>query len=347
MTNILDKVRESAQYVTENNSVVKVNESAIERFLEGLEESEFREKATPVVFPLKFDSPDEEINFIAIIDLLNFGSGFRHELHHALDRGAYESICFGAMAMYLSNGGKLDAAFMKRVSLFDVGSYFDLPLSKEVALQPGLYTYQPSPLKPLAEKIKSVLNETGNILLSLGQSSLSSFIMEVTKPQPDAPPKAAHLVATLVETFPAFNDKSIFQGKEIFVLKKAQLLAGDLYRRFKETLPNRFDFIDVDRLTVFSDNVLPAVLRHYGILELSEPLKVHVDGKQELVDPEWEVALRVSAIHACELIVQSAAQRPGNIPLNAMELDYFLWTKGKDPDFRKVERHSTKNTHFY
>lgn len=98
---------------------------------------------------------------------------------------------------------------------------------------------------------KKVLNETGSILLSKGYPSLSAFIMDVTKPHPgvlyfmdhvyiffpnnrvDAPPKAAHLVAALVETFPAFNDKSTFQGKEIFVHKKAQLLAADLYRKFK------------------------------------------------------------------------------------------------------------------
>jgi hypothetical protein len=36
-----------------------------------------------------------------------------------------------------------------------------------------------------------------------------------------------------VDTFPAFADKTEFQGKEIFVLKKAQLLAADLNRRFK------------------------------------------------------------------------------------------------------------------
>jgi hypothetical protein len=32
------------------------------------------------VFPLKFKSTDHEINFTALIDLLNFGSGFRYKL---------------------------------------------------------------------------------------------------------------------------------------------------------------------------------------------------------------------------------------------------------------------------
>eukprot|EP00026_Physarum_polycephalum_P010607 Phypoly_transcript_10774.p1 GENE.Phypoly_transcript_10774~~Phypoly_transcript_10774.p1 ORF type:complete len:203 (+),score=21.07 Phypoly_transcript_10774:149-757(+) len=179
-TNILDKVRESAKFVADNNSVVKINSHAIELFLDELQEQEFNEKVTPVTFPLKFESPTHEANFLAILDLINFGSGYRHELHHVNDRGAYETICFGSMAMYLSNGGNLDATFMKDVKLVDIGSYFNLPLSKEVALQPGLYTYQPSPLKPLAEKITSVINETGAILLSKGYSSLGAFIMDAS-----------------------------------------------------------------------------------------------------------------------------------------------------------------------
>jgi len=344
--NLLDKVRDSAKFVAENNTFVMINENAIELFLDSLQEPEFREKSDLVVFPLKFDSPEHEANFIGIIDLINFGSGFRHELHHASERGAYETICFGAIAMYLSNSGKLDATFLKQARLVDIGAYFNLPLSKEVALQPGLYTYQPSPLKPLAEKITSVFNETGTILLSKGFSSLGAFIMDATAPKPDTPTTAAHFVETLVNTFPAFSDKTEFQGKDIFVLKKVQLLAADLHRRFKDSLP-QFNFSDVDSLTVFSDNVLPAVLRQYGILELSAPLKEHVDSKTELTNKEWEVALRVTAIHACELIVQTSTRKAGKLLFSAMQLDFFLWTKGKDPDFRKVERHYTKNTIYY
>ena len=59
-------------------------------------------------------------------------------------------------------------------------------------------------------------------------SPLFTFIFFV-----GSPPTAAHLVGTLVETFPAFADKTEYQGKQIFILKKAQLLAADLYRRFK------------------------------------------------------------------------------------------------------------------
>lgn len=107
------------------------------------------------------------------------------------------------------------------------------------------------------------MSDTGKILSNQGFKSLSEFLLKsalIPDPNHGNRPSAAKFVEKLVETFPAFADKADYAGKEIFILKKAQLLAGDLYRNFKNRDP-RFDFYDIDQLTVFSDNVLPAMLR--------------------------------------------------------------------------------------
>jgi len=157
------------------------------------------------------------------------------------------------------------------------------------------------------------------------------------------------LVERLINTFPAFKDQAIYKGKEIFILKKAQLLAADLYRRFKDSHPDKFNFSDVDNLTVFSDNVLPAVLRKYGILELSTDLKEHIDNKIDLPRSDNEVELRVQAIVASDMIIKRAKtmSKFSSMHINSLVLDYYLWTKGKDPEFRSVERHYTKDTIYY
>ncbi len=46
-------------------------------------------------------------------------------------------------------------------------------------------------------------------------------------------PKAVPLIARLVEVFPPFNDTAVYKGRKVFIIKKAQLLAADLHRRFK------------------------------------------------------------------------------------------------------------------
>jgi hypothetical protein len=57
-------------------------------------------------------------------------------------------------------------------------------------------------------------------------------------------------------------------GQEVWLIKKAQLTVGDLYRSFHEKDP-RFNFHDIKQLTVFSDNVLPCVLRAVNIVMIS------------------------------------------------------------------------------
>jgi hypothetical protein len=61
-----------------------------------------------------------------------------------------------------------------------------------------------------------------------------------------------------------------------------------------------------------------------------------------------EIELRASAIAACEEIIKRASQKfSKDMRFTSMELDYYLWTIGKDEEFRNVERHYTQDTVFY
>lgn len=63
-----------------------MDKSAIEAFLSTFTESEFKQLSDPGKLPLRFDNTDQEINFIAVLSLLNFGHGYRRELHAAVGR---------------------------------------------------------------------------------------------------------------------------------------------------------------------------------------------------------------------------------------------------------------------
>lgn len=116
---------------------------------------------------------------------------------------------------------------------------------------------------------------------------------------------------------------------------------------FEKTRDYRFDFADLDKLTIFSDNVIPAVLRKLNILDLiDKDLERAISSCQSLpAGSEQEIELRLCAIHACSLIVQNARRQ--GLDLKEMDLDYYLWLKGKDRGFREFERHYTKDTYFY
>ena len=113
-----------------------------------------------------------------------------------------------------------------------------------------------------------------------------------------------------------------------------------------------FRFPDVDRLTVFSDNVLPAVLRELGIVRVAPAVLERITVGEPLKAAEQaDTELRAAAIVACEEIVKLAKSDEfavlGLGDLTSMVLDYYVWRVGKEPRFRSVPRHSTKDTIFY
>ncbi len=60
----------------------------------------------------------------------------------------------------------------------------------------------------------------------------------------------------------------------------------DLYLVFlsEQKQDPRFNFVDISSLTVFSDNVLPAVLRGLGIIEVNEELAKQIDNNEKITN---------------------------------------------------------------
>jgi hypothetical protein len=96
--------------------------------------------------------------------------------------------------------------------------------------------------------------------------------------------------------------------------KRAQIAANDL------ALAGVASFADIDRLTVFADNLVPHVLRIDGVLRYDPELAARVDaGCCYTPAARWEREIRACAVHACELLagrlgVPPRAQLAGGAP---------------------------------
>ncbi|KAG7397425.1 hypothetical protein PHYBOEH_000779 [Phytophthora boehmeriae] len=342
---ILARVRPScAALVAREDSSVRVNPDKVRAFVEELDRSEFQELAEPMHFPLNFRSQQDELNFLTLYGLLNFGSGFRKELHKYTDR------VFGLIGMYISVP-KLNGEFMKSLSLDLVASYFSIPLEKDEEISPGIYMAKPGPLKPLALMLQRVLNECGQKLVELKMEDFGAFVLANLSPknagvleqkeaaEPSA--SAVYLTNQFVATFPAFDDHYECRGEKVYLLKRAQLSVACIHRRFKDNEP-KLTFADIDELTAFSDNVLPCVLHALGVLEYDAELEAKINRSEELPAGQQECELRAAALVACDQIV---AESKGAI--STLELDFYLWRVGKEDRFRGLERHATRDTYFY
>jgi hypothetical protein len=141
----------------------------------------------------------------------------------------------------------------------------------------------------------------------------------------DARGSAQRLAADLARGMALFADRGFY--------KRAQIVPADL------ALAGVARLHDLDRLTIFADNLVPHVLRCDGVLRYDDALAAHIDAGRLLASGPQEREIRACAVHACELI----AARLG---ATAHELDHWLWNRGQAPAYKRVPRHRTRSVYY-
>jgi hypothetical protein len=136
---------------------------------------------------------------------------------------------------------------------------------------------------------------------------------------------SAEALASSLVAMPFFDDRGFW--------KRAQITANDLQ------LAGIADFADIDRLTIFADNLVPHVLRVDGVLRYDPAVAAHIDSGQLLEPGEQEREIRACAVHACELI----APRLGVPP---RILDVWLWNRGQGERYKSIPRHRTRTVYY-
>jgi hypothetical protein len=132
--------------------------------------------------PLKFDTIAQEVNLIALLELLNFCSGYRVELKRLTGRGAFDTIRGLILSLHISQWD-LSARGLAEVTEHDIVEMGQIPVSEDVKHEvlEGVTASKPTNLKRMVENIVSVLRETGEILKKGGYQSLGIFIIECAK----------------------------------------------------------------------------------------------------------------------------------------------------------------------
>ena len=136
---------------------------------------------------------------------------------------------------------------------------------------------------------------------------------------------SAERLASMLASMPFFADVGFF--------KRAQIVPHDL------ALAGVASFSDLERLTIFADNLVPHVLRVDGVLRYSDSLAARIDAEELLPPGREESEIRACAVHACELI----AERLGT---PARVLDGWLWNRGQAPEYKAIPRHRTRTVYY-
>jgi hypothetical protein len=136
---------------------------------------------------------------------------------------------------------------------------------------------------------------------------------------------ADRLARTVSAGMAMWNDRGFY--------KRAQILSSDL------ALAGVARFDDLDRLTIFADNLVPHVLRCDGVLVYDEALAARIDNELVLNDAAAEREIRACAVHACvDIAVRLGVPEP--------TLDMWLWNRGQAPEYKARPRHRVRSV-FY
>ena len=141
----------------------------------------------------------------------------------------------------------------------------------------------------------------------------------------DAGGSAERLATILARGMRFFDDRGFY--------KRAQIVPSDL------ALVGPATFHDLDRLTIFADNLVPHVLRVDGVLRYEPALGAHIDAERLLPPGRAEREIRACALHACEQL----ADRTGIPP---RVLDIRFWNRGQAPEYKAVPRHRTRSVYY-
>ncbi|KAI0730218.1 hypothetical protein C8Q72DRAFT_874924 [Fomitopsis betulina] len=380
-------VRESSKAIREWANIT-VSDASIERLLRSPAfTSSFPRLRTAhgYALPLAFPSPAAELNLLATLSLLNFGSGYRAPLHAATGRGAFDSVRALVFAMYISSSAEdvdyLGAAGMRGVSaqavaeLMGVEGKINVERAHET-IRGLVVGERGGPVWELVQLVTRVLNETGEVLVRGGYPDLGAFVLEALREARDAEGGCDVVLERLVRAIPAFQDMAVVQGHSVYCFKKALLTIHTLARRFSgaSSIPIP---PGSDGLPIFADNVIPSLLIHLGVLDLSStPPSLGLTGlfpgagspdtllaeapAQELdveveegpvLTAEQAYVLRAAAVDACERIVEVARGQDGAEDVawmrevSAPEVDGWLWAVAKDrADYRKLGRFVLRDT---
>ncbi len=300
-------VQTSAKFVVDSTEHVKINISKVyetsEMLSRMIEEDNYDFKVWKQ-HPLNPKTLNEDtVNWIFVCDLLNFSfwSDDEQERYTVKYGDEYYSGYWGLCAA-------LNKARDKGMSLhdFNVASWVNYDQFRT------LLAADKGPEIPLIEERFKVFKDSAAALLAKYNGQFSHFIKK-------AEGNVYSFLSQLIADFPSFKDRFEYKGKQIFMLKRAQILIADLWACFEGQSFGYFH--NIDELTMFADYRIPQILYHWGILEYSTKLMDKLRHREVLASgSNMEIEIRGSSIHALELLKSKMT-----LPVNPVILDFYLW----------------------
>ena len=315
-----DAIREAAAEVARRARAVRIDEAALAALADGLA----RERPPTPDYDLAHHhrgTPASTLAFNVTLDTINFGSGWWPVVRKRPGLSGYFTVSTSLKERFDAKG-PWGAAELQALRAGDLAELLGQDLAvAELAELLGLFA--------------EALRDLGAWLEKRFEGRFEGLV--------EAAGGSAERMAELLAEMPFYRDVHRYDGLVVPLYKRAQIVPADLALAFGGAGHGRFH--DLDRLTIFPDNLVPHVLRRRGVLRYDEALAGRIAREELLpVGSAEEIEIRACAVHAVERLVAEVGARGART--SARELDQLLWIQGQDPAVKAHPRHRTRTVYY-
>lgn len=310
---MLDKIIKSCKYVANNSKSVKINETNLDKFIGKIKKVETEHWLAFSPYNL-LDLPTETIiNFLLVYESIDFSFWGNPKWTINTENGKEDGsiALLYALLNYVKERNTTDFSNITKEEFKEI-------LKGNIEI-------------PLFEERYNIIRNVSNIVNKKMNGNFYTFIKGVTLD--------TELFEIIVKYFSNFKDERIYNNREIYFYKLAQLLTSDILhiRERKENIK-----VDYSHLVGCSDYKIPQVMRGLGILEYSDKLSNIIDNKKEIeVNSEYEVEIRANMLVAIDLIKKKLDNK-----VCAIDINDYIWSQGRNKTIELKPYHLTRNTNY-
>jgi hypothetical protein len=318
---VFDEIRAATRLVADRARHVRINPDHIDVYADSLP---FDQAIAPSLDPKSHYIGDDRdtLAFFLTLDTINFGSGYFPHLKKRRGMSGYFTIASSLTDHYRAHG-PIPPHRLAEFSADDCAALF------------GQDRTNPA-VSELMQLFATALNDLGQLVMQSYGGLFTSLVESANH--------SAEKLVRLLSEMKFFRDVERYGELNVPFYKRAQLTAADLSLALRMRGLGKFD--DLDRLTIFADNLVPHVLRIDGILEYETQLSQKID-REDSIPPgsEEEIEIRACAVDAVERLADSLTTSKSRV--TAAGLDYVLWNRGQGKYYKTIKpRHRTRSV-FY
>ena len=309
---MLDKIKNTCQYVVDNSKYVKINYVKLNDFINNLNPKNLKDWILYNPYNILELDIETLINFLLIFQSIDYSFWGQPKWEVITDDGVKDGsdALLYIMLKYVKETKNTDFSSMTIDEFRQLlKGNIEIPLLKER-------------YKTISD-ISKIVNEKMN-------GSFYKYIKDINAD--------IELFNIIISNFESFKDERTYNGRTIYFYKLAQLLTSDILH-IKEELEGIK--VDYSNLIGCSDYKIPQTLRALGILEYNDELSYIVDNKEPIeISSEYEVEIRASQLAVIDYITNKLPNTK-SIDIN----DYLFVYSKKVKDIAKPY-HLCRNTNY-